>query len=525
MRFRNFFKIALVWSFAVLVFAANVRSQTTAFNYQGQLTDGGIPANGSFQMQFKLFDAVSGGSQIGSTLTNVPVTVTGGDFSTKLDFGAVALSGANRWLEIAVRRNAGESYVTLSPREQIASSPYAVRTLSAATADDSLKLGGVAAADYVTTANGGTSFIRNQATLQTSSAFNISGNGIVGGNLGLGTNATAAKFSILTPTVSAGNNTAQFEAPAIGPNGSHIHYGTTGDWYIRSANAGGKVVIQDSGGNVGIGTASPTSKLTVSGIQYGISHIDGSVNLSTFINASGGWFGTRSNHPLHFYTNDSAEQMTLNQAGQLGVGTTAPLAGYRGDFAGPVRSFGNTSHFVVQTTGGTNSWARLYMRSTNRSWFIGTSQNFNGDQLYIGDENGGITKMSIQPGVAGPVNMNSNVTQAEAFLGQPKAMLFVLANGTISRCFNGITGATTSGCGFTVSHPAGHIYEINFGFSVSTRYAVLTSYAVATGWPIPGYEPIVGRTVQGSNGNSLGAVFWRTDTIGGLPSDFFLVVY
>ena len=110
-------------------------AQTTAFNYQGSLKDGGTAANGSFQMQFKLFDSVGGAGQIGSTITDIPVTVTAGIFSVKLDFGSNALSGAGRWLEIAVRHNSGESYTTLSPREQVASSPYSVRTLSAASAD------------------------------------------------------------------------------------------------------------------------------------------------------------------------------------------------------------------------------------------------------------------------------------------------------------------------------------------------------------------------------------------------------
>jgi hypothetical protein len=516
MKYRYVLIALTLLSFATTV----IHAQTTAFNYQGRLTDGGNPANGNFQMQFKLFDALAAGTQIGSTLTDVPVTATNGTFSTKLDFGSAALTGANRWLEIAVRRNSGESYVTLSPREQIASSPYAVRTLSAAMADDSQKLGGVAASEYVTNTSAGTSFIRNQATQQPSSNFNISNNGIIGGNLGLGTNATAAKFSILTTTASAGNNTAQFEAPAIGPNGSHIHYGTTGDWYIRSANAGGKVILQDSGGNVGIGTPNPTSKLTVSGIQYGISHIDGTVNLSTFINASGGWFGTRSNHPLHFFTNDSAQQMTLNQAGQLGVGTTAPLAGYRGDFAGPVRSFGDTSHVVVQTIGGTNSWARFYMRSNNRSWFIGTSQNFNGDQFYLADETAGQTRFSIQPN-GGRISFFGNVGQDTGSGGLVKAMIFVNANGTIGRCYNGNTGSTTGGCGFTVSHPQADLYEVNFGFDVSTRFLSMTSSSI---W-LPGVQAIVGRVAPGSTVNGVRAIFWRSGDQTAQPSDFFLVVY
>jgi hypothetical protein len=119
----------------ILMLSAAAWMQTTVFVYQGRLNDGGNAANGSFQMQFKLFDSLGGAGQIGSTITDVPVMVNQGVFSVKLDFGSNALSGANRWLEIAVRHNSNESYTTLAPREQIASSPYSVRTLSAASAD------------------------------------------------------------------------------------------------------------------------------------------------------------------------------------------------------------------------------------------------------------------------------------------------------------------------------------------------------------------------------------------------------
>jgi hypothetical protein len=37
------------------------------------------------------------------------------------------------------------------------------------------------------------------------------------------------------------------------------------------------------------------------------------------------------------------------------------------------------------------------MRSPSQSWFIGTSQNFIGNQFYIGDENFNHTRFSIQP--------------------------------------------------------------------------------------------------------------------------------
>ena len=55
---------------------------TTAFTYQGQLRDGGTNANGTYAMTFKLYDAISGGGQIGSTISN-SATLANGLFSVK----------------------------------------------------------------------------------------------------------------------------------------------------------------------------------------------------------------------------------------------------------------------------------------------------------------------------------------------------------------------------------------------------------------------------------------------------------
>ena len=105
--------------------------QTTAFSYQGQLSDHGTNANGTYALTFKLYDAVSAGNQIGSTLTNVVSTING-LFSVNLDFGAGAFNGSLRWLDVTVRAgtNAPEN---LSPRTQVLSSPYAQFALLAGT--------------------------------------------------------------------------------------------------------------------------------------------------------------------------------------------------------------------------------------------------------------------------------------------------------------------------------------------------------------------------------------------------------
>lgn len=89
---------------------------STAFTYQGRLTDGGNPANGTYDFQFKLFNAATGGTQVGSTVTAHDVNVTNGLFTVQLNFGNV-FDGTALWLEIGVRPgDSTGSYTILSPR-------------------------------------------------------------------------------------------------------------------------------------------------------------------------------------------------------------------------------------------------------------------------------------------------------------------------------------------------------------------------------------------------------------------------
>jgi hypothetical protein len=98
----------------------------TGFTYQGKLTDGGVPADGDYDFQFILYDAASGGGQVGSTLTTEDSLVSDGLFTVGLDFGDV-FDGTALWLEVGVREGSSTgAFTTLSPRQPLTPAPYAI---------------------------------------------------------------------------------------------------------------------------------------------------------------------------------------------------------------------------------------------------------------------------------------------------------------------------------------------------------------------------------------------------------------
>jgi len=98
----------------------------TGFTYQGRLMDEGLPADGSYDLQFKLFDAAAAGTQLGSTVSLAGIAAQDGRFTVELDFGTAAFGGGARWLEISLRPAGGGGYTLLAPRQELTPTPYAL---------------------------------------------------------------------------------------------------------------------------------------------------------------------------------------------------------------------------------------------------------------------------------------------------------------------------------------------------------------------------------------------------------------
>jgi hypothetical protein len=129
----------ILMNVAILVIAlcmagvANAEPMGTAFTYQGRLADANSPAEGEYDMEFKLFDQEGGSNQFGNTVIKDEVDVIDGYFTVQLDFvnDANVFDGDARWLEIKVRPGEIEgdnSFVALSPRQEITPVPYALHT-------------------------------------------------------------------------------------------------------------------------------------------------------------------------------------------------------------------------------------------------------------------------------------------------------------------------------------------------------------------------------------------------------------
>ncbi len=97
----------------------------TAFTYQGRLIKDGNPVNKTCDFTFGLYDVETGGTPIDGALLS-SVGVSNGLFTVQLDFGADAFTGEARWLGIAVKCSGDADFTTLTPRQPLTPTPYAL---------------------------------------------------------------------------------------------------------------------------------------------------------------------------------------------------------------------------------------------------------------------------------------------------------------------------------------------------------------------------------------------------------------
>jgi hypothetical protein len=231
---RSFVRIAVVALLAAAGSSAAL-AQSTAITYQGQVKNGGSVVNSPSDFRFSLFTAASGGTQLGSTVTQNNVTVTDGLFTTPVDFGfnPYTSGNLNTFLQIEVRNPAGVgSFIAMGTRQQLTAAPFSLATRG----------------------------------------INVNASG----NVGIGTTTPTAPLHVFSNTGGPLRNTAVFtdggfstfriahpsnEVVALG--GLNEHTLQIGGLGTSAFNPIMTITPFNSGGRVGIGTATPPESLSV----------------------------------------------------------------------------------------------------------------------------------------------------------------------------------------------------------------------------------------------------------------------
>ncbi len=268
----KFLVLAIITLFCL---TAEFKAQTTTFTYQGRFNDTTVasPTNGTYEMLFKLFTTAQTGTGTQLDAQLIPtVQVVNGIFTVQLDAENSFNNGADVFIEMSVRPAGSQAAATtLSPRQQVTSAPYSVKSKNAQTAVNADNLGGVPASDYTQNSDtrlsddrnptaGSTNYIQNTNSLQSSSNFNVSGNGTAGGTLSANVVNSQTNFRIGSTSVFSTPNSTSV---VVGQQTNQISTGASNSFFGYNAGAGNTTGFSN----------------TFIGSQAGMDNMDGKFNV------------------------------------------------------------------------------------------------------------------------------------------------------------------------------------------------------------------------------------------------------
>ncbi|WP_336703297.1 hypothetical protein [Chryseobacterium indologenes] len=144
--------------------------------------------------------------------------------------------------------------------------------------------------------------------------------------IGVGTTTPDTKLTISTPDGSYGlnhtNGTIKLKT-YIGGGAAYMGTTTANNLHLMTTNGIRMTVTSD--GDIGVGTSTPDTKLTVytPDSSYGLNHTNGTINLKSYIGGGSAYWGTTTANNLHLMTSNGI-RMTVASAGNVGVGTSSP---------------------------------------------------------------------------------------------------------------------------------------------------------------------------------------------------------
>jgi trimeric autotransporter adhesin len=304
---------------------STAHAQGTAFTYQGQLQHNGSSANGKYDFQFSLFDAMTNGSQVGVSVTSLGVGVTNGLFTTMMDFGPGVFTGQALWLQIGVETNGGGgNFTPLGVLQPLTPTPYAMYSASVPAAGIGPGTAGI----------------------------NISGNAYtattaaVAGLAATATEATTASTATTATTATTANGVAAGAVTAAGIASGQV---------VKNLNGLTDGVTLSPGVNVTITPSGNT--LTIASIGGGGTGWSLTGNRGTSP-ANGNFLGTLDDQPLELWVN--------------GLRALRLEPGVSGDDAPNVIGGSSVNYVASGIEGATISGGGEYLQSNNVTASFGT---------------------------------------------------------------------------------------------------------------------------------------------------------
>jgi hypothetical protein len=169
---------------------------------------------------------------------------------------------------------------------------------------------------------------------------------------------------------------------------------------------------------------------------------------------AGGVYGENTGQGYGVYGKAANNVAVLGESGSfdavLGITTAPNRIGVKG---------------VANSAGAVGVWGE----SAANTGVYGQSGTAGGAALWGNNTAGGVA-----------LRANGTAIQNADKGGLVKALVHVQRSGVIDRCYNGVNGASTNGCGFTVQHTEEGFYRIDFGFRVVDRFVQATSEFAST---------------------------------------------
>jgi hypothetical protein len=382
-----------------------VFAQGTAFTYQGRLNSGGSPANGSYDLAFSIYDTNTSGAAIAGPITNAAVAVSNGLFTVTLDFGGQP-SGKPVWLEIAVRTNGSGAMDTLSPRQALLPTPYAMFANTASNLAGSLavtQLTGALPASQLSGTYTGAVTLNNSGNI-----FSGNGSGLtdVNGAItwqtppGLYVTLEANKGYLLT------NNTQMVtlylpSAPNVG-DVMRVSGAGSGGWKV--AQGAGQLILCNLN-DQGLASGAPTmswSSIASSADGTKLVAVPGSGRIYYSQSSGSVWFDATSSNTVWKSVASSTNGDKLVAAANIGgiftnsgsvwAQTTAPVTNWTSvassaDGVKLVASSGSSSGRIHVSANSGSTWTATTAPVTN---WISVASSYDGTKLVAAVYSGGI---------------------------------------------------------------------------------------------------------------------------------------